>query len=252
MKRRTSLRSSKLLIANWKLNPETSWAAIRLAKAVDKKGVVICPPFIFLTEIKKVLKRAALGAQDVFWEEKGAYTGEVSAAALRDLGVKYVIIGHSERRRWLRETDEMINKKVRAALGAGLKAILCVGEPLSVRRQGLATAKKFVKNQLKKDLKSISMSHVADRLSLIIAYEPVWAIGTGRADKPEETVEMAKFIKSQLPATGYRLPVLYGGSVNSLNARNFLQYKDINGALVGGASLNAKEFGKIIAQCAKQ
>jgi triosephosphate isomerase len=257
----------KLLVANWKLNPSGLGEAIELAKATDKNGVVICPPFVFLPRIKKVLKHAALGAQDVFWEKRGAYTGEVSGRMLRELGVSYVIIGHSERRHWLHETDEMVNKKVKAALGAGLKVILCVGEPakrgLTRTSRGLTrnerSAKNYIRKQLEKDLrgvrflrnkKSLRRSTYGLRKSaLLVAYEPIWAIGTGKADRPSDTAEMAKFIKKFLSTTYHLSPttkVLYGGSATSRNIKNFLQYKEIDGALVGGASLNVKEFNKII------
>lgn len=230
------------------MNPATVREAIKLARSTDKKGVVICPPFVFLPEVKKILKRASLGAQDVFWEEKGPFTGEVSAAMLKGLGVKYVIVGHSERRRWLKETDEIINKKVKAALKTGLKVILCVGEPLAVRRKGLTAAKRFVADQLKEDLVGLHSKFYILNSRLIVAYEPIWAIGTGRADKPRDTAEMVQFIKQFLHSTFYILnsKVLYGGSVNSQNAEKFLQLKEIDGALVGGASLKAEEFNKII------
>ncbi len=229
---------SQLLVANWKMNPASESEAVKLARASDANNVVICPPFPFLRAIKQAIKKAALGAQDVFWENPpasgGAYTGEVSAKMLKGLGVRYTIIGHSERRRWLHETDEMINKKIQAVLKADLKAILCVGEPFSVRKKGLTAAKNFVKKQLKKDLRGV-------KSKFIIAYEPIWAIGTGKPDNPRETAEMAKFIKNLS-----RARVLYGGSVTSLNIGRILEYNEIDGALVGGASLKAGEFKKII------
>jgi len=287
----------KLLVANWKLNPQTLNEAKKLFKEVSNFKIhdprfelVICPPFSYLSSIvshkSSVIGHRSLvklGAQDVFWEDKGAYTGEVSAAMLKNLGVEYVIIGHSERRRWLNETDEMINKKVLTTLKAGLKVILCAGEPLNIRRKGLVAAKRFVKNQLQNDLKNVS-SFKFQVPRLIVAYEPIWAIGTGRPDKPEQTAEMAKFIKDVLGAMFHvsRFPeaeprrkasfqrgkqvrypegetafsygaggagkfqVLYGGSVNSGNAEMFLEKKEIDGALIGGASVKPKEFGKII------
>ena len=263
---------SKLIVANWKLNPEKLSAAVKLAKAIDKKGVVICPPFPFLEAVRKNIKRARLGSQNVFWEEKGAYTGEVSPSMLKDSKVEYVIVGHSERRRWLHETDGMINKKVLAALRAGLKVILCVGEPakrgLTRTPRGLTrneqSAKNYIRKQLEKDLrgaqflrnkKSLRRSAYGLRKSaLLVAYEPIWAIGTGKADRPSDTAEMAKFIKKFLSTT-YHLPpttkVLYGGSATSRNIKSFLKYKEIDGALVGGASLKVSEFKKIIAQYAK-
>jgi len=230
----------KLIVANWKMNPQTEQQAIRLARAEDQKGVVICPPFPFLDGVKGKLKKADLGAQDLFWEDPptggGPYTGEVSVLMLKRLGARYVIIGHSERRRWLGETDEMINRKVVSAARGGLKVILCVGEPLSVRKKGLYAAKQFVKSQLRKNLKSV-------RSPVIIAYEPIWAIGTGKPDRPEDTLTMVRFIKG---VAGSSCRVLYGGSVTSQNVKSFLCYKEMYGALVGGASLKAQEFRKII------
>ena len=184
----------KLIVANFKMNmPDLKpWRRLRVPRGVH---VVICPPLLYMSHVSRVMSHGVkLGAQDCFWEEKGAYTGEVSPKMLKDLGAKYAIIGHSERRKWLHETDEMIAKKVAAALSVGLKVILCVGEPLAVRRKGLAAAKRFVAVQLRKDLAGVS--RVKGQVSRVaIAYEPIWAIGTGRSDKPEETVEMAEFIK---------------------------------------------------------
>lgn len=247
----------KLIVANWKMNPDSLGRAILLAKKVDagipkKKNieVVIAAPFPFLAGVGKVLRRARLGAQDAFWESGGAYTGEVSWHQLKHLGVEYVIIGHSERRKWVEETDETIHKKVLASLQAGLKVILCVGEPLAIRKKGLAAAKHFVKKQLEKDLK-LPTTYYLPATSLIIAYEPIWAIstsGAGKQDKPEDAADMIQFIKSTLQAKLYKLQarVLYGGSVNSQNVKSFVYYKGVDGVLVGGASLKAEEFVKII------
>lgn len=243
--------------------------------------IVIVPPFIYLSELSSIVGRQSLvklGSQDVFWETGiGAYTpleinrfkrlpprfqrsgfltgytGEISAKMLKNLGVEYVIIGHSERRKYLNETDEMINKKVKAALKAGLKVILCVGE---YNRRGKGEegrekqAKDYVKKQLQKDLKGISSIHFP-LSSLIVAYEPVWAISTSkksRSDTPEDAAEMIKFIKKTLNSKFYILNprVLYGGSVDSKNIADFLKHSEINGVLVGGASLKAKEVRKII------
>lgn len=232
----------KIIVANWKANPNTAKQAIALAKAIDKSGVVIAPPYPFLESLSKTLRRATLGAQDVFWADRGAYTGEVSLNQLKNLKVKYIILGHSERRKFLNETDEFINKKVKAALKAGFKVILCVGE---WRRQSFGQAKIFVRGQLKKDL-----ADVRSYRNLVITYEPVWAISTsksGKPDKPEDAAQMAKFIKQSL-VISHKLSVrvLYGGSVNAKNAKSFLKYKEIDGVLVGGASLSPREFLKII------
>ncbi len=248
----------KLIVANWKEHPKTAAHALTLFKAVAKTPrasggeVVVCPPFIYLEEVAREFKRMpvaararlALGAQDVFWEDAGAYTGEVGPAMLRSLGAKYVIIGHSERRRFEKETDAMINKKIALAAHDGLKIILCVGEPLSVREKGAEIAKKFVAQQLAKDLNNISLKKPGD---FYVAYEPIWAIGTGKNDTPEDAREMAMFIKSLLKKTKRISPkFLYGGSVNGRNARDYVQLDVIDGALVGGASLKADEFKKII------
>jgi triosephosphate isomerase len=247
--------AKKLLVANWKENPKTQMEALHLfrgiagQKAYRGVEVAICPPFIYLEEIAKIHTqknegRVALGAQDVFWEEHGPYTSEVGPRMLRSLGVQYVIIGHSERRKWLKETDAMINKKIALALRDGLKVILCVGESASVRRKGFAVAKRFVAQQLKKDLRGIGGRH---KEHIIIAYEPVWAIGTGIPDPPEEAVAMASFIKTTLRKAHIPdAPVLYGGSVTGANIGSFVQYKEIGGALVGGASLEISEFKKTI------
>jgi triosephosphate isomerase len=233
---------SKLIVANWKLHPLSVQEALRVVKASDHKHAVICPPFPFLSAVGKALKRAALGAQDVFWEEEGPHTGEVSAAMLKTFGATYVIIGHSERRGLLGEPDWMINKKMRAAQAAGLRTILCVGEPKAIRKHGIAAAKKYVAKQLKQDFAGVSGR-------VIVAYEPIWAIGTGVADKPKESAEMAWFIKSFCRSSlGLsRVQVLYGGSVKANNTRRFLEHAEIDGALVGGASLKGGEFRKILA-----
>lgn len=225
---------NKLIIANWKMNPDSVGRALRLARAEDKKGAVIAPPFPFLVEVGSMLRRAELGAQDAFWVPKGAYTGEVSAHQLRHLRVAYVIVGHSERRAQ-GESDIEVNRKVKAVLAEGLTPVLCVGEPWSVRRGGLAAAKRFVARQLRAALKGVSSRRV------IVAYEPIWAIGTGRADDPAEVAVMARLIKKH----GVR-GVLYGGSVTARNAGVFLRERAIDGALVGAASLKSRSFQNIV------
>ena len=240
---------NKLIVANWKMNPKTEKEAISLAKAEDKRGVVIAPPFVFLSSLRDVLKKASLGAQDVFWEnprQGGVYTGEMSARMLKKSGVKYVIIGHSQRRS-LGETDKMINKKVKTALETGLKVILCVGENLNIRCKGKKAVENFIQKQLKDDLAGIRNWKLVIR-NLFIAYEPVWAISTNkgaRADTKEDAAEMIKFIKKFLVLSlKLKVKVLYGGSVNSKNAKGFLEISD--GLLVGGASLKSVEFLKIL------
>ena len=248
----------KLLAANWKENPNSEKAARNLFRAVAGQsrkggtGVVICPPFIYLEAVmedfKKLKSKSGLsvGSQDVFWEEQGPFTSEVGPRMLKSLGVRYVIIGHSERRRLLKETDAMINKKIALALKDGLNVILCVGEPLSIRKKGVRAAKDFIKSQLKKDLHRIP-SAAMKKGNVVVAYEPIWAIGTGRFDKPDDAADIARYITSVSKAR-----VLYGGSVNAKNVADFVQLKDIAGALVGGASLKADEFKKMVALIHKQ
>lgn len=230
----------KLIVANWKMNPGSLKEAKKLAKESDVGGLVVCPPFPFLEEVGGELKKAELGAQDLFWEEKGAYTGEVSALQLKDAGVKYVIIGHSERRQNLGETDEMIAKKMEMAVATGLRPILCVGETKNEHAAGKANA--VVIQQLKKDLSLIRNWQLEIR-NLIVAYEPIWAIGTGTPDDPGNTVKMVELIRE---IAGPETQVLYGGSVTAANAENFLKHKEIAGALVGGASLKSEEIKKIV------
>ncbi len=235
---------SKLIVANHKLNYSnpTAWKNFPKEKNVE---VVVCPPELNLKEFKN--PNYKLGAQNCFWDNpkkgEGHYTGEISASLLKTAGVKYVIIGHSERRQYLKETDEQVNHKVLAVLEANLTPILCIGEPLEVRRSGFSSAKAYVGEQLKSDLYGIRL---AGKKEIVIAYEPVWAIGTGRADKPEEAWQMADFIRESLARKISSVKVLYGGSVNSRNIESFLREPRMDGALVGGASLDPKEFLKIV------
>lgn len=250
----------KLIVANWKLNPTSKNEAERLLRAVLKGGpynvdLVLAPPFVWLEAVGKIVKRArgvSLGAQDLFWEDSGAYTGEISGKMLRGLGATYVIIGHSERKIHLGETDEMINKKVRAAFKAGLKPILCVGErerPES-HRSGVFQGPigEIIESQLKVALRDVPKARIND---LTVAYEPVWAIGTGIPDTPEDAMSAAIFIRRIVgklfgSALGEKLRVIYGGSVNAKNAASFINEDGIDGALVGGASLDAAEFVKLL------
>ncbi len=263
----------KIIAANWKENPKTAIAAKRLfvasarmAAKTNDINVVICPPPLFLEEIARAssslklskvnrFANPSLGAQDVFWEEQGPFTSGTGPKMLRALGVKYVIIGHSERRKWFNETDAMINKKILRATADGLRVILCVGEPLAVREKGIASAKRYLKSQLTYDLKKVFDGPVKN---IIIAYEPIWAIGSGKNDNPKDAAEIAMFIKETVRALVARadvrvskkvdigVKVLYGGSVNIKNVRDYVQLKEIDGALVGGASLKADEFGKLM------
>lgn len=209
--------------------------------------VVLCPPFISLSALAGVLKGSpiGLGAQNMYFQEKGAYTGEVSPLMLRGL-CQYVILGHSERRHYFGEADELINKKLRAALAWGLKPILCVGEKLEEKETGQAEA--VVERQLRGALEG-----AADPDGLVVAYEPVWAIGTGRAATPADAQETMAFLRRILGeccggSTAQALRLLYGGSVTKENVAPFLKEPDIDGALVGGASLRAEEFLGIVEQ----
>lgn len=239
--RSNKVRMKKLIVANWKSNPSTEEEAIRLAKQTDFSGIVVAPPFVFIEAVGKNIAKAKLGAQNVFWAA-GAHTGETSPEQLKNLGVSHVIIGHSELRA-VGETDEMVNKKVTASLDAGFKPILCVGESAASRGLGIGKAKDFVRGQLSRDLTGIGPKVK----EVIVAYEPIWAIGTGNPDNPESAAEMAGFIKETVfKEHGARIMVLYGGSVNGGNAGMFLSKKDIDGALVGGASLKPEDFAKIV------
>jgi len=249
-------KNACLIVFNWKENPATSKeagrlaaAAVREAKLVRRGGpeVVVCPPLLYLAELSKKMgirpgSRYSLGVQNIFWENGGAYTGEAGPAMVRAIGknVRYAIIGHSERRRFLGETDEMIQKKIRASLGEGLRVILCVGEPAEVRKRGMRAAKQYIKGQLKKDLQNIG-PRAAEAGYVTVAYEPIWAIGTGKNADPAEVRDMAEYIEKIAHA-----PVLYGGSVDGVNAGDYLCYSEIHGILVGGASLREDQVKKII------
>lgn len=217
------------------MNPSTLKEALVLARASDAANVVVAPPFVFIEEVEKKLKKAKLGAQDLFWEAGGAFTGEISPKELKKLGVKYVLVGHSERRHKLGESDEVIAKKVKAAVSGGLIPVLCVGETFTEKHTGQKEA--VLRRQIKKGLSLIKFKGP----KLLIAYEPVWAIGTGYPETPESALETIKYIKKFSDSK-----VLYGGSVNSKNLKSYLQYKEVDGALVGGASLNKEEVKKII------
>lgn len=247
----------KIIVANWKMNPASVKEADMLLKRIwiskDKElsnlEVIITPPFIYLEPLllkaKSLRLKIKFGAQDCFWENQGAYTGEISPLMLKNLGAEYVIVGHSERRSYLGETDEMISHKIKSVFENRLTPILCVGETAKQREKG--SQKNIVQEQLRQDLKYASgVKHQAS--SLIVAYEPVWAIGTGNYCQPEEALEMIKFIKEILslnfPKSDFK--VLYGGSVDSNNVANYIRYSEIDGALVGGASIKIKEFQKLI------
>ena len=238
----------KLIIANWKMNPASVAEARELAKATDYKGTVLCPPFSFLEAVKGVIEKARLGAQDLFWKNPtGPFTGEVSAAELKSLGVEYVIIGHSERRQ-LGETNEVISQKLAAALEAGLMPVLCVGETLEQKNSG--QKEKIISEQIKVAFGQLSKVKGQMSGDVYVAVEPVWAISTNsgaEVDTPENTLKTIDFIKKELLLLKIsNVRFLYGGSVNSGNAESFLKHLAIEGALVGGASLKPEEMSKIM------
>ncbi len=239
----------KLIIANWKMHPRTTKEAVAIARASDAANVVVCPPFPFLPAVSRVLKRAAVGSQNAAPGVVGPRTGEVSVGELKELGVRYTILGHSERRAE-GEQDAQIAAKVAAALAGGLVPILCIGEPWSVRRKGIAAARAWVQKQLTLDLAEAKRQKLALK-NLLIAYEPVWAISTSvdhRDETPEDAAAMAKLIKKILTQNfKFRGVVLYGGSVSGKNAASFLARKEFAGTLVGGASVRPAEFRRVLA-----
>ncbi len=242
----------KILAFNWKLNPLTEREALSLSSLSDRKDVILFPPAVFLDAVVQRTKRAEVGVQNLFWEAEGAFTGELSPAMAKSLGVRWALVGHSERRRYFEETDEMVNKKIKAAFAAGLNVILCVGEPRSVRERGIRAARAFIRKQLVSDLSGIPSSEFKGR-DLAVAYEPIWAISEGAAhhpsDTPKDSAEMAKFIKEILSPKPYPLnpKVLYGGSVDSKNVADFLEPREVDGVLIGGASVKKEELRKIFA-----
>lgn len=223
-------------------------AVRRQLEDADGVDIVVCPPFTALPSVRTALEgsRIALGAQDMHWEAKGAFTGEVSPLMLLDLGVTYVVLGHSERRHILGETNDMIRRKVAAALAHGLTPILCVGELLEERSMGVT--REVVEKQLTKALEGLPP---ADLSRVVVAYEPVWAIGTGKTATPQQAQEMQHFVRALLArlagtaiAEGVR--ILYGGSVTPDNIAGLMAQPDVDGALVGGASLQAHSFARIV------
>ena len=242
----------KILIFNWKMNPNGLKEAKGLLasyKAIKSKHeIIICPPFCFLEEATLLLKTRqgmALGAQDCFLKDGGAFTGQVSALQLKSLGVKYVILGHSEKRA-LGDTDKIINLKLRTALRAGLKPILCLGETKISKEKGKTF--ELLKGQVKNCLLGVSKKELGQ---IILAYEPVWAIGSGVACKEDEVLTVILYLKKLITENyskkvSSEIRIIYGGSVSSENAKDYLNNKWINGLLIGGASLNKKELSKII------
>ena len=247
----------KIIVANWKMNPETLKEAQRMLLGLkagvknSKADVVICPPFVYLSEAKKAFKRASnikIGSQNCFWESKGAFTGEISPKMLKDLGVKYVILGHSERVMVMGETNEMTAKKVKAVLLAGLTPVVCIGETIEERNQSITF--QVIEMGLKESLKNIKKQQAE---KLVIAYEPLCAISTnqGLICTQDDALTMALYIKKLVGETYGKkakdnVRVLYGGSVIADNAKSYLENEAIDGLLIGGASLNIKEFLSIV------
>ncbi|MCX7824945.1 MAG: triose-phosphate isomerase [Verrucomicrobiae bacterium] len=248
-------KARKLFIAgNWKMN-KTVAEATDLVKALKRDlagirdvDIAVCPPFTALYPVGQLLDNTniKLGGQDLYWEKFGAFTGEVNAAMLKDVLCTYVIVGHSERRQFFHETNETVNKKTKAALAARLKPIVCVGETLAERESGKTEA--VVQEHVLKGLAGLSAEDLAE---VTIAYEPVWAIGTGKTATSQQAQEVHAFIRKLLAQlsdakTAARVRIQYGGSVKPSNAHELMSQPDVDGALVGGASLTARDFVEII------
>ncbi|MDO4479067.1 MAG: triose-phosphate isomerase [Lachnospiraceae bacterium] len=242
----------KIVAGNWKMNMTPS-QAVKLVEtlkplvASDDVDVVYCVPAIDIVPVVEACKgtNVEVGAENMYFEEKGAYTGEISAEMLVDAGVKYVIIGHSERRDYFKEDDALLNKKVKKAIEAGLTPILCCGESLEQREMGVTLD--WINLQIKSDLDGVAASDVAN---MIIAYEPIWAIGTGKTATSDQAEEVCGAIRRTIAAmydeaTAEAVRIQYGGSVNAGNAAELFGKPDIDGGLVGGASLK-EDFGKIV------
>jgi triosephosphate isomerase len=242
-----------IIAGNWKMNTTVREAAELVSEMrplldrIQKIEKVICPPFVSLSAVRALIIDSSikLGAQNVYFEEKGAYTGEISPLMLADL-CEFVIIGHSERRQYFHETGEIVNKKIRTAMRVGLKPILCIGERLEENESGMT--EKVLTEQIGSSLAGVDYSG-----DLIIAYEPVWAIGTGRSATGKQANETIGFIRTEIAKLYSKemardLRILYGGSVTADNIAELVQQTDIDGALVGGASLKANEFVSIVEQ----
>ena len=243
----------KVIAGNWKMNMLPNEAINFIQELSEKvKGteneVVLCVPYtdIFYSVMNAQDTNIKIGAQNMHWEEKGAYTGEVSAEMLKSVGVEYVIIGHSERRQYFAETDETVNKKLKKALAVGLKPIVCVGETLEQREQGITM--KVITTQTEKALEGLTAEEVE---KVIVAYEPIWAIGTGKTATKEDANDAVKQIREKIAKkygqnTANGVIIQYGGSVKASNAKELFEMSDIDGGLVGGASLKVEEFSNIV------
>lgn len=241
----------KLIVANWKMHKTVKEALdyviqfLPLVKDLKDREIGIAPPFTALESVKRALSETSikLCAQNAFYETKGAYTGEVSPHMLKDIGVDYVILGHSERRQYFHETDQVINRKVHCCLKEGLRVIFCIGETFEQRKSNKTI--EVLKEQILKGLQEVN-----DSLSLAIAYEPVWAIGTGVVATEEQIREAHLFIREQLrelfSESAEHIPILYGGSVTEDNIASIMKVSNVDGVLVGGASLDPVKFAKIV------
>jgi triosephosphate isomerase (TIM) len=242
-----------IIAGNWKMN-KTLKEALEMVEELKpmvreaRCEVVVCPPFVCLGQVADAVKGSNIkvGAQNMHYEESGAYTGEVSAAMLRELNIEYVIIGHSERRQYFNETDESVNKKVKAALEHSLIPIVCCGESLEEREDGIT--RDVLGKQIRRGLKGFSEGDIE---KMIVAYEPIWAIGTGRTATDEQANEAIAYIRSVIAAmygkeTADKVRIQYGGSVKPSTIKAQMEQSDIDGALVGGASLNASDFAAIV------
>lgn len=242
-----------IIAGNWKMNktPKEAFELIDELKPLVKDSeadVVVCPPFVCLQAAKDAIgdSNIALGAQNMHFEESGAYTGEIAPSMLKELGVEYVILGHSERREYFKETDELINKKVITAFENDLIPIMCVGETLEQREEGIT--EKLVEEQTRKGLQNLKAS---DAERIVIAYEPVWAIGTGKTATKEQANEVISFIRSIVKDmfggdVAEKVRIQYGGSMNPKNVAELMSMSDIDGGLIGGASLKAEDFSKVV------
>ena len=242
------------MAGNWKMN-KTTGEAIDLVRELKTaisgvKGVevAVAPPFTALYAVCKELEGSSirLAAQNLYWEEKGAFTGEVSPLMLKEVGCHYVIIGHSERRQFFGETDETVNRRIKAALAQGLKVIFCIGETLKEREEGKTFS--VIERQVEDGLKNLSDKEMKN---MVIAYEPVWAIGTGKTATPGQAEEVHRFIRGKIEKLYSRevseeIRIQYGGSVTPENIKGLMEQANIDGALVGGASLKAESFSKIV------
>ena len=242
------------MAGNWKMN-KTTGEAINLVRELKTaisgvKGVevAVAPPFTALYAVCKELEGSSirLAAQNLYWEEKGAFTGEVSPLMLKEVGCHYVIIGHSERRQFFGETDETVNRRIKAALAQGLKVIFCIGETLKEREEGKTFS--VIERQVEDGLKNLSDKEMEN---IVIAYEPIWAIGTGKTATPGQAEEVHRFIRGKIEKlysqeVSEEIRIQYGGSVTPENIKGLMEQANIDGALVGGASLKAESFSKIV------